>query len=777
MSSIDVAPLSAGSHTSSTLSSNPISAGGSVGSSLRIQPASIPISTQSMGRPSITQPQAGQLITMQQLKPGQADTAVMIPQVNHYTVQSILEINKHLIKILVEYQNNGWIGEPEQKIYQQRLQTNLTYLATLADAVQKNRPTISAGLAPDLAPVVYPSKLSNFNAQQARHAAATKAAPVVPAASVSMGPKSESIPCTPSRSASSQGKLPTRKSRLSRDLSESGVRASTTPTAVPTQVIPLKRSVTLDPVLNATVPDVPLANPRTASPGVSSTATHTAAASEPTRPILQPSSQPQPQSTPVTQSYPVTISEINALPPDRDTILDSLAPPVLILDPNHGSSKPDPNTYIPVPPFLGASSDAMTNPTLMLPGFSVLDAPAARDIFRQRLGVPGDLNRGGVKGSMNQIDGEYDYRDDTASALRDGSVYANANPSHLSGSTVHMTNANRDPAGGGDSKVDRGRLPMECVDDAMMASMDGSAGVLAASSATNALGSGSAVIPAHVSTTVIKNDSSNVTSSGAFFPMEDHLSFEIPTQQQQQQQQQSLPTEATLVDAAHSNLLAVGMMPRASSDQNLDLPHVATQSTTGGNENADDEEEDDEDYIPGQDDMEEDEEEEGAYEEDDDGALATNSIEGHGVAKGVNEDARIANASKSDLSLNPTQPVPPLPPFGGSRHEDSLLQIQPQGSDSQQHAQYNYGYSSLVPVSDLHMSLPAVNDRGGSVDAGLGFDSQPDADVLGGHQVVSDAGTGGDLSNDPAPTAFSIATSLSEASHGYHAYGNDSRLG
>ena len=43
--------------------------------------------------------------------------AVIVPQLTHQTVQNILEINKNLIKIMVEYQNNGWIEEPEFKMY------------------------------------------------------------------------------------------------------------------------------------------------------------------------------------------------------------------------------------------------------------------------------------------------------------------------------------------------------------------------------------------------------------------------------------------------------------------------------------------------------------------------------------------------------------------------------------------------------------------------------------------------------------------------------------
>ena len=38
---------------------------------------------------------------------------VTVPQFNHSTIQNILEINSILLKILIEYQNNGWVDQPE----------------------------------------------------------------------------------------------------------------------------------------------------------------------------------------------------------------------------------------------------------------------------------------------------------------------------------------------------------------------------------------------------------------------------------------------------------------------------------------------------------------------------------------------------------------------------------------------------------------------------------------------------------------------------------------
>ncbi|KAI8622103.1 hypothetical protein BC830DRAFT_1090812 [Chytriomyces sp. MP71] len=86
---------------------------------------------------------------------------VAIPNLSHGTVEQILAINSHLIKVLVQYQNYGWIEEPEYKIYQARLQTNLTYLATAADYMAKPDPSKLAQLLQpvNMAPVTYPEKL------------------------------------------------------------------------------------------------------------------------------------------------------------------------------------------------------------------------------------------------------------------------------------------------------------------------------------------------------------------------------------------------------------------------------------------------------------------------------------------------------------------------------------------------------------------------------------------------------------------------------------------
>ncbi|KAI8868115.1 hypothetical protein GQ42DRAFT_157271 [Ramicandelaber brevisporus] len=63
-----------------------------------------------------------------------ADTkTTYIPMFHPKIVPLLLEINGELIKLCTEFQNKGWTDEPEFAVYQQRLQKNLVFLATVAD--------------------------------------------------------------------------------------------------------------------------------------------------------------------------------------------------------------------------------------------------------------------------------------------------------------------------------------------------------------------------------------------------------------------------------------------------------------------------------------------------------------------------------------------------------------------------------------------------------------------------------------------------------------------
>ncbi|KAI8811234.1 hypothetical protein BJ742DRAFT_156000 [Cladochytrium replicatum] len=87
---------------------------------------------------------------------------VYVPQLSHATVQTVLDINFQLLRVLLEYQNNGWINEPEHKIYRKRLQDNLSYLNGAAESARLQQlghllPNLPP--KPDLTPVDYPEKL------------------------------------------------------------------------------------------------------------------------------------------------------------------------------------------------------------------------------------------------------------------------------------------------------------------------------------------------------------------------------------------------------------------------------------------------------------------------------------------------------------------------------------------------------------------------------------------------------------------------------------------
>jgi hypothetical protein len=70
---------------------------------------------------------------------------VMIPEFNHSTIQQILEANQRMIQILKDLQNQGFHGTQEQRIYQIRLSTNLTFLATIADALYQKGTSVTTG--------------------------------------------------------------------------------------------------------------------------------------------------------------------------------------------------------------------------------------------------------------------------------------------------------------------------------------------------------------------------------------------------------------------------------------------------------------------------------------------------------------------------------------------------------------------------------------------------------------------------------------------------------
>ncbi|KAJ1909499.1 hypothetical protein IWQ60_011139 [Tieghemiomyces parasiticus] len=107
-----------------------------------------------------------------------ADTSY-IPQFNAKCVQLVLDINAELIRVCVEFQNRGWFQDPDFAVYQARLQSNLAYLASVADHFlktpqlsgdpdlqsAKQRPAVPSGtstanpaplIRPDLSPLPTP---------------------------------------------------------------------------------------------------------------------------------------------------------------------------------------------------------------------------------------------------------------------------------------------------------------------------------------------------------------------------------------------------------------------------------------------------------------------------------------------------------------------------------------------------------------------------------------------------------------------------------------------
>ncbi|KAI8319957.1 hypothetical protein GQ54DRAFT_313106 [Martensiomyces pterosporus] len=75
-----------------------------------------------------------------------------LPRLKTSIIQMVLNINSELISLCQEYQNNSLMDDPQLVMYQMRLQSNLAYLASVADHYMD--PTRSS---PDLGPLPKPT--------------------------------------------------------------------------------------------------------------------------------------------------------------------------------------------------------------------------------------------------------------------------------------------------------------------------------------------------------------------------------------------------------------------------------------------------------------------------------------------------------------------------------------------------------------------------------------------------------------------------------------------
>ncbi|KAI8817345.1 uncharacterized protein EV422DRAFT_221366 [Fimicolochytrium jonesii] len=86
------------------------------------------------------------------------------PPVSQATINQVLEINQHLIHVLLRLQGHPGADPQEYRRYQERLQTNLTFLATTADHSLKpdKARLIAPAPIPDLTAVLYPKFMSHI---------------------------------------------------------------------------------------------------------------------------------------------------------------------------------------------------------------------------------------------------------------------------------------------------------------------------------------------------------------------------------------------------------------------------------------------------------------------------------------------------------------------------------------------------------------------------------------------------------------------------------------
>ena len=83
---------------------------------------------------------------------------LLVPQLTPHLISQVLEINKILIKCLIEFQQNNWLNDPDYIKYQKRLATNLQFLAAIADS-NSSSPIPSI---PSTSPIIPPSRLSHL---------------------------------------------------------------------------------------------------------------------------------------------------------------------------------------------------------------------------------------------------------------------------------------------------------------------------------------------------------------------------------------------------------------------------------------------------------------------------------------------------------------------------------------------------------------------------------------------------------------------------------------
>ncbi|RKP14628.1 hypothetical protein BJ684DRAFT_15055 [Piptocephalis cylindrospora] len=79
----------------------------------------------------------------------EVERASFVPELTPRVVETVLQVNSELIRVCIDYQNRGWINDPDLAIFQARLQSNLTYLAAVADHYIKPTGPPGETLAPE----------------------------------------------------------------------------------------------------------------------------------------------------------------------------------------------------------------------------------------------------------------------------------------------------------------------------------------------------------------------------------------------------------------------------------------------------------------------------------------------------------------------------------------------------------------------------------------------------------------------------------------------------
>ncbi|KAJ3331480.1 hypothetical protein HDU76_003086 [Blyttiomyces sp. JEL0837] len=318
---------------------------------------------------------------------------VPIPSFTHTTVEQVLAINTHLIKILAEYQNSGWHEEPEFKIYHRRLQANLIFLATAADCAGRLPDPAKAPYLQDpvdTTPVEYPVRLRNLlKASQAELQQKQKSAAIANSPSPKLIEDAAATPSANKRKSQDDLASVVAKKTTQQNSGGSSVQGGVGVTSVGgggSRVLPgaIKPTSLASPTSSNLGSSLVAWPPLNSS--ISATTSNDNASTDASADTASNSKPESPAPALPTNGIPAFGNPINPMAP------------VMVVDTNTtDNADQEPSDYAPVPPFMLN----VTDPSVMPPG--LLDTTGQLNAVDTKGGNVGEklLELGMAKGGFN----------------------------------------------------------------------------------------------------------------------------------------------------------------------------------------------------------------------------------------------------------------------------------------------------------------------------------------------------------------------------------------